>query len=155
MNTIFILTEYAFKAINQEGATSVAVKGTDCAVVATQKKITEKLIDPSTVSHLFRITKNIGCVMTGRIGRYNYSLYFLKVCVYVKYSWIILADSRSQVQKARYEAADWLYKFAYEIPVDSLCRRIADINQVYTQNAEMRPLGCSKIPKVIQLKSYL
>jgi len=97
---------------------SVGIRGKDCAVVLSQKKVPDKLIDPSSVSHIFRLSNSVGCVMTGSI-----------------------ADARAAATRARGEAAEFRYKNGYEMPCDVLSKRLANINQVYTQRAYMRPLG--------------
>ncbi|MEW5316928.1 MAG: hypothetical protein WDW38_008267 [Sanguina aurantia] len=110
--------EYAFKAVRSAGVTSIAVRGKDSVVFVTQKKVADKLIDPSSVTRVFKITKFIGLLATG-----------------------LTADARSIVQSARQEAAEFRFKFGYEIPVDYLAKVLADKAQVYTQHAYMRPLG--------------
>ena len=72
------------------------------------------------MTNLYSITGGVGCLVTG-----------------------LAADGRAQVAKARQEAAEWKYKYGYEMPAEALAKRMADLNQVYTQNAGMRPLGVS------------
>eukprot|EP00262_Sarcandra_glabra_P020059 TRINITY_DN787_c0_g1_i1.p1 TRINITY_DN787_c0_g1~~TRINITY_DN787_c0_g1_i1.p1 ORF type:complete len:247 (-),score=40.92 TRINITY_DN787_c0_g1_i1:202-942(-) len=110
--------EYAFKAVKASGITSIGVRGKDSVCVVTQKKVPDKLLDQTSVSHLFPITKFLGLLATG-----------------------MTADARSLVQQARKEAADFRFKWGYEMPVDVLAKWIADKSQIYTQHAYMRPLG--------------
>lgn len=114
--------EYAFKAIKTTAITSVGVRGVDSVCLVTQKKVPDKLLDERTVTNTFEITKNIGCIMTGSI-----------------------ADARAKVQRARYEAAKFEFDFGYEIPVSYLAKRMADLAQVFTQYAGMRPLGVNML----------
>ncbi|ODV68392.1 N-terminal nucleophile aminohydrolase [Hyphopichia burtonii NRRL Y-1933] len=110
--------EYAFKAINSANITSIGVTGKDSAVLISQKKIPDKLLDAETVSYIFKITPSIGMLATGAI-----------------------ADARAQALRARAEAAEFRYKYGYEMPVEGLAKRMANLSQLYTQRAYMRPLG--------------
>lgn len=110
--------QYAFKAAKVENITTVALRGDDSVVVVTQKKIPDKLMDKDFTTHLYNITPNIGCVMTG-----------------------MSADARALVFRCREIAAKFKDKNGYEIPVHHLALKVANIGQVYTQHAYMRPYG--------------
>jgi len=114
--------EYAMKSINQGNVTTLGVRGKDCAVLVTQKKVQDKLMDETSLTHMYSITKNIGAVVTG-----------------------LEADCRYKIMVARSKAAEWKYKYGYDIPCDVLAKKMASENQVYTQEAWMRMLGCTLI----------
>lgn len=53
-----------------------------------------------------------------------------------------MPDCRAQVSRVRHEAAEFQYNNGYAMPVHALARRMADICQVYTQEASSRALAC-------------
>lgn len=114
--------EYAFKAVKSVGNTSIGVRGKDTVCLVTQKKVPDKLIDPSFVTNLHKVTRTVGVCLTG-----------------------LRADSRAVLQEARETAARFKMDYGYEIPVDYLAKRIADKAQIKTQYARMRPLGVAAI----------
>ncbi|KAL4433631.1 hypothetical protein ABPG75_000072 [Micractinium tetrahymenae] len=118
--------EYAFKAAKSTGLTAIAVRGVDSVCFVTQHKVPDKLTDPTSVTQIFSITKQIGMLVTGMHG-----------------------DARSLVQTARAEAAEFRFKYGYEMPVHYLASVLADKAQVYTQHASTRPLGV--IPMLIAI----
>lgn len=52
-----------------------------------------------------------------------------------------IADARASVDRARGEAAEFRYKNGYEMPCDVLAKRLANINQVYTQRVRQIFVG--------------
>jgi 20S proteasome subunit alpha 1 len=114
--------EYAIKATKSSGLTTVGIRGQDSVCVATQKKIPDALTDPEYVTNIYAINSTIGCIVTG-----------------------LPADGRSLVIRARQIAADFQDKNGYECPAHWLSYKVANLGQLYTQHAYMRPYGVTMV----------
>mmetsp|Transcript_7477 Transcript_7477/g.25287 ORF Transcript_7477/g.25287 Transcript_7477/m.25287 type:complete len:246 (+) Transcript_7477:95-832(+) len=110
--------EYAFKAATSGGNTGVAVRGASSVAVVTQRKVPDRLLDPTTIRSIFPITDKIGCLLIG-----------------------LTPDVMAQVQRLRYESTEYRFQYGYDMPPHVLAQRIADISQTYTQEASLRPMA--------------
>ena len=86
----------------------MAVRGAKSACFITQRKVADRLVDPSSLTSIYRITDSIGTLMIG-----------------------YPPDIRAQVDRVRYEANEFQYNNGYAVPVHVLAKRVADICQVY------------------------
>jgi len=107
--------EYAFKAIRIPAHTTIGVRGKDSVALITQKKVPDKLFVAESVTHMHKITDNIGVCMTGR-----------------------RPDSKALILTARDKASKFKYANGFDIPVKYLAEQMADHNQFYTQHAYKR-----------------
>ena len=108
--------EYAFKAIQQAGMTSISLKGKDSVVVCCQKKVPDKLIVADSVTNIFTISDHCGVIMVGNMN-----------------------DARYMVTFMRQQAAEHKMKFSYEVPIHVLAQRLGQYLQKYGQYAGIRP----------------
>ena len=108
--------EYAFKAIQQFGQTSIAIKGKDSVVVCCAKKVPDKLIVPDSVTNIFSISDDCGAIIVGNMN-----------------------DARYIVTLMRQQAADFKMKFSYCPPIHVVAQRVGQHLHKYSQYAGMRP----------------
>lgn len=110
--------QYAFKAVNYPGLTTVAVRGKDSVTVVTQHQVPDRLMRGETITSLYTVSSKIGICVTGRAP-----------------------DGKAMIQDARTIASEYKYDRGIDIPIHVLAMELANKAQVRTQVAGIRPLG--------------
>lgn len=112
--------EYAMEAISHAG-TAVGILSNEGVVLAAEKKLTSKLIEPTRSSEkMYMIDEHVACAVAG-----------------------ITADANILVNHARQAAQRYLYTYQEPMPVEQLVQSLCDIKQGYTQYGGLRPFGVS------------
>ncbi|RKU44710.1 Proteasome subunit alpha type-2 [Coniochaeta pulveracea] len=112
--------EYALNAVNQ-GVTAIGIKATNGIVLATEKKSSSPLADPSSLEKISLVTPNIGMVYAGMGPDYR-----------------VLVDRARKVSHTNYKRIYNEYP-----PTRILVQDIARVMQEATQSGGVRPYGVS------------
>merc|ERR1712093_497617 len=112
--------EYAMEAISHAGA-AVGILGKDGVVLACEKKLASKLLEPGKRSEkMYRIDDHIACAVAG-----------------------ITADANILLNFSRLAAQRYLFAYQEPVPVEQLVQQVCDTKQGYTQYGGLRPFGVS------------
>jgi 20S proteasome subunit alpha 1 len=114
--------EYAYKAVKLSEVTAIGAKGKNSVVVVVQKKVQDKLIDPATVTHMFRITNSVAACLVG-----------------------VLTDVLYIARRLANAGAIFQRKNGFDIPVSVAAQQLAEIHQLESQYSALRPTGVAAI----------
>ncbi|USS41380.1 archaeal proteasome endopeptidase complex subunit alpha [Thermococcus aggregans] len=123
--------QYAREAVKR-GATAVGVKCKDGVVLAVEKRVTSKLIEPESYEKIFQIDDHIAAASSG-----------------------IIADARVLVDRARLEAQIYRLTYGEPVPLTVLVKKICDLKQMHTQYGGVRPFGVALLMAGVNEKPEL
>jgi 20S proteasome subunit alpha 5 len=118
--------EYAFEAVKM-GATAIGIKTNEGVILAVEKKLPSRLMDPDSVEKIMEIDYHLGCASSGIAG-----------------------DAKTLAEHARVESQN--HKFSYNEPmkVEAVTQSIADLAIHFGEGSEgkkekpmARPYGVS------------
>jgi len=114
--------EYAMEAISHAG-TAIGILASDGIVLAAEKKLSSKLLEPTKSSEkMYMIDNHIAVAVAG-----------------------ITADANILINQARLHAQRYRFQYQEEQPVEQLVQSLCDEKQAYTQYGGLRPFGVSML----------
>uniref|UniRef100_A0A7S3F9S0 Proteasome subunit beta n=1 Tax=Haptolina ericina TaxID=156174 RepID=A0A7S3F9S0_9EUKA len=110
------------EAISHAG-TAIGILASDGIVLAAEKKLTSKLLEPTKSSEkMYMIDEHVACAVAG-----------------------ITADANILINQARLHAQRYRFSYQEPQPVEQLVQRLCDEKQAYTQYGGLRPFGVSML----------
>jgi len=109
--------EYAIEAIKL-GSTSIGIQTAEGVVLVVEKRITSKLLVPSSVKKILKLDEHIGAAMSG-----------------------FVADARTLIDHARVETQNHWFTYDEKMSTESCVQSICDLALGFGEGQMARPFG--------------